>query len=278
VAESIARRLFEAGLLTDFRNLTDAGYEAAARLDSLSLRLQHLRLDGALASRTGNEPLCEKLWLERADLCRQIKDVEHCADTLIDLAWQAFEQGDNYKSRLRLLEALRLARSVQDPIFVATARVVQARLAFAASNTRLAAHRSRQAEAILPQCTNRSGALFLYQNLLISFRELGQLEKSAEYTLELLRSSIERHQVVHAGWALLELGPLYEQTGRFDLAAKCYSAALKVHAEYQTRLKARAATAFTQFKKKCEDPVATALLISLRNRSWQEIVRGLTET
>ena len=277
VAGSIGRRLFEAGLLTDFRKLTDAGYQAAARTGSTSLRIQLLGLDGALASRNGDEALCEKLWLERADLCRQIKDVEHCADTLIDLAWQAFERGDNYKSRYRLLEALRLARSVQDPIFVATARVVQARLAFAASNSRLAAHRARQAEAILPQCTDRSGALFLYQNLMLSCRELGQLEKSTEYTLELLRSAIERHQVVHAGWALLELGPLYEQTDRSDLAAKCYAAALKVHAEYQTRLKTRATAAYAQFKKKCQDPVAQSMLTSLRNRSWQEIVNGLTE-
>ena len=275
MTNSVARRFFEAGLLTDFRKLADAGYAAAERLKEPALRIQILGLDGALASRNGNESLCEQLWLERVELSRHTGDIEHCADTLIDLAWQAFEASDTHKSRLRLIEALRLARSVDDPTFIATARVVQARLALASSNKRLAIHRSDQAEKLLARCSDRNGALFLYQNLSISCRELGDIAKSVDYTLDLVRLSIERNQVMHAAWALLELAPMYEQTGRVELAGRCYLAAMKVHAEYATRLRVRATTAYSQFKKRHEEDEVTALLTSLRNNSWQEIISDL---
>jgi len=274
-AGSIARRFFEAGLLADFRKLADAAYVAAEALGKPDLRIQLLGLDGALASRQGDEALCEQLWLERVDLCRASDDVEQCADTLVDLAYQAFEHGDSYKSRLRLVEALRLARSINDPAFIATARVVQARLAFASSNPRLAAHRSRQAEKLLPECADRSGAMFVYQNLIILSRESGNIPKSLGLTLELLHSSIERHQVVHAGWALLELAPLYEQTQQLAMSARCYLGAMKIHAEYSTRQRTRANTAFSHFKKRHEEEEVTTTLSSLRGKSWLEVAEGL---
>ena len=272
---SVARRFFEAGLLTDYRKLADAGYWAAERLRAPSLRIKLLGLDGALASRNGDEQLCEKLWLERVALARQIGDIEQCADTLIDLAWQAFELHDPKKSRLRLIEALRLARNVNDPTFIATARVVQARLALASDDKRLAVHRAEQAEKLLLQCADRNGALFLYQNLSIASRELGDVQKSVQYLLDLMRLSIERNQVMHAAWALLELAPMFEETNRVLMAGRCYLAAMKVHAEYASRLRARANTAYSQFKKRYQDDEVTSLLTSLRNNSWQEIIAEL---
>jgi len=272
---SLARRFFEAGLLTDFSALATAGYEAAERLQDPTIRIQLLGLDGALASRLGDEARCERLWVERVGLCREVGDMEHCADALIDLAWQAFENHDPTKSRLRLIEALRIARSVKDVTFVATVRVVQARIAFAASNLRLARLRNQQAEALLPQCASRSGSLFVCQILSISCRELGDVLRSVGFTLQLLRLSIERNQVIHAGWALLELAPMFEQTDQLQNAARCYLGAMKVHAEYATRHRARAATAFNQFKKRHHEDEIAAILTSLRNKNWQEIVEGL---
>ena len=275
MATSVARRFLEAGLLTDFRKLADAGYWAAERLRSPVLRVRLLGLDGALAARNGNDELCEKLWLERVGLARQLGDIEQCADTLIDLAWEAFEHNEAQKSRLRLIEALRLARNVNDPTFIATARVVQARLALASSDKRLAVHRVKQAEKLLPQCADRNGALFLYQNLSIASRELGDVQKSVAYLLDLVRLSIERNQVMHAAWALLELAPMYEDTNRVLMASRCYFAAMKVHAEYASRLRARANAAYAQFKKRHEEDEVTSLLTSLRNNSWQEIIAEL---
>ena len=272
---SLARRFFEAGLLTDFRSLADAGYSAADATADPSIRIQLLGLDGALASRHGDEPTCERLWMERVELCRRENDMEHCADTLIDLAWQAFENHAQDKCRLRLIDALRIARSVNDPTFIATAKVVQARIAFASSNFRLARLRSSQAEALLPDCAYRSGVLFVYQNLIIVSRELGDFEKCVDLTLQLLRLSIERRQVIHIGWALLELAPMYEQTKQPILAGRCYLGAMKVHAEYATKHRTRAATALAQFKKRHPEVELATALAALRNKPWQEIVEGL---
>jgi len=199
-----------------------------------------------------------------------------CADALIDLAWQAFENQDPAKSRLRLIEALRLGRSAKDPIFIATVRVVQARIAFASSNLRLARLRNSQAEHLLPQCAETNGSLFVCQLLAISCRELGDLERSVGFTVQLLRLSVERNQVIHAGWALLELAPIYEQTDRLHLAARCYLGAMKVHAEYSTRHRVRATAALNQFKKKHQEDDVAATLTTLRSQSWQEVVEGLT--
>ena len=201
--------------------------------------------------------------------------MEQCADALIDLAWQAFENHEPHKSRLRLIEALRLARSTNDPTFIATARIVQARIAFASSDLRLAYLRSSQAEKLLPQCAARSGVLFVYQNLCVSSRELGNLQKSTDFALQLLRLGIERHQVMHAGWALLELAPLYEQTKQLALAARCYLGAMKVHAEYATRLRTRAASAFAQFRKRHSEEEVASALSTFRSKSWLETVEGL---
>ena len=272
----LARRFFEAGLLTDFRILADAGYETAERTGDPTLRIQLLGLEGALASRQGEEERCEQLWLERVALSREQGDIAHCADALIDLAWQAFENNDPTKSRLRLIEALRLARSVKDPTFIATAKIVQARIAFASKNLRLARVRNLQAEKLLAQCADRNGSLFVCQLLSMSSRELGDIDRSIDFTLKLLRLSIERNQVIHAGWSLLELGPIYEQTNQLENAARCYLGAMKVHAEYATRHRTRAATAFAQFRKRQPGGVVTSTINALRNHTWTEIVDGLS--
>ncbi len=208
MAEHLARRYFEAGLLSDFRKLADAGYLAAEKLANPIIRIRLLGLDGALSSRQGDEALCERLWTERADLCRQVHHVALCAETLIDLGWQAYELKDTHKCRLRLIEALRLAREAGDISLIATSRIVQGRIAFAMSNPQLARRRAEQAEALLARWADQNSTLFIFQNLSILYAELNEPHRSVEFTVRLLRAGIERHQVIHIGWALLRLpGP-----------------------------------------------------------------------
>jgi hypothetical protein len=275
MVSGLARRFFEAGLASDFRALAAAGYEAASQTENDSIRIQLLGLEGAQASREGDEDRCESIWMERVELCRKWKDIQNGADALIDLAWQAFERNQPKKSRLRLIEALRLCRPEKDPLFIATVRVVQARIAFASANIRLARLRSAQAEQLLPQFEDRSGSLFIYQLLAISCRELDDQERRLGFTRKLLQLGIERNQVVHAGWSLLELAQIYEQTNQFELAARCHAGAMKVHTEYATRHRSRATTGYNQFKRKHETPEIAPLFASFRSKSWLEIAIGI---
>lgn len=275
-ADGLARTLFEAGLWSDFGAIAEAAHGAAAALGQADLSARMLGLEGALASRKGDEAACEQFWLRRVEVCREIGDVAGCADALTDLAWQAYERHDSNGARRYLVDAVRLARLAHVQGLIATARAVQAQLALASQDLRLARRRAEQAVLLIEACEEPDFALFVHQNLMKLFRELGDPDRAATHVVRVLRMATAGHRSVHIGWALLNLGATYEERNEPILAARAHLGAVRVHTEYATRHRERARSALAAFKKRHEaNGAVAATLRELRTVPWRTIVEGL---
>lgn len=275
-ARSLSRSLFEAGLGPDFEKLAFAARLAAKNLPDRQLLADTLGLEGAYVARKGDEDECRRLWTERVELCQEIGDPYGQADALTDLAWQAVELGHAREGRLRLLEALRLARAVGSPGLVATARVMQARMALQSGDRELALRRARQCEAILPECEKADLTFFVLQALARTYTDLSVLNDAKAVSLLLLTRATASRRPLYVAWALLELSPIYQAHHDQRLAALCLLGAQKVCAEYSNRYKDRSRTQLTQFKKDCDETVQ-AMMDAHKTTAWVTIVRLIGE-
>jgi|GEM_PF-6778622 len=265
LADGISRTYFEAGYLADFEALTNA----ASRLGDDALRIRLLGLQGALASLRGDEAACERLWKRRLRLAKREGDVYAIADSLTDLAWQRVELDDVPKALDYLDEALTRSEQAEIWELVATAHVIRARIFARTGDTDSARRWMVETEETLPKCDVRELLLFVYQSMGIVYKALGVEQAETAAVVKLLREATEGQRAVLSGWALRELGPLFERQGRLDLAAQCFVAAVAVHNEYATRHRQRAEEAYAAFRER--NPAVP--VSDLESQPWETIVR-----
>jgi predicted ATPase len=271
LADGLLRSYFEAGLRSDFETLADAALVAAARLEDLGLRSRVLGLKGAHASRKGDDGAAKVLWQERADLCRTLGDISGCADALIDLAWQAYEQGNVGQAEEHLSTAASLAEVSLNDGLIATVQVVRARIALADGRVEEARVLTTLAEQTVARTAGGDLALFVYQNLTRAYEGLGQLQDALEAASRVLSIAADGHRLVHVGWALLELAPRYAEAGDLTAAALCYLAATRVHNEQGSMSRRRVLLALQEFQSTMDTPIQE-LLHEYRSRPWRSIL------
>ncbi|MBS1716006.1 MAG: hypothetical protein JST30_16895 [Armatimonadetes bacterium] len=276
LSDGLSRSYFEAGYLTDFDRLARATDRSSRRHGDDSLRVRLLGLMGALASRSGDEERCTKLWNERLRLSRITGDAFAETDTLTDLAWQAFEHGDLDRA-LSVLDEARLAgRRAGVVELVATAEVIEAKVMEEAGRTDEARAAADRTEQLLHDCHDRDLTLFVYQTLVRVLAGLGESDRSLTHLTTLLKESWEGRRAVMTGWALRHLAPVFEAKGDARTTAECLVASVAVHNQYATKHKALAEDALRAFVERA-GPQGQDLVAAARARAWERVIDEILE-
>lgn len=270
-ADGLARTHLEAGFLSDFDLISDA----AIKIGDPWLTSRMLGLQGALASLRSDEPTCTRLWLSRLELCRELGDHPGSADSLIDLAWQAFDMGDQASAISYIAEAEVLARDAGIWELVASAQIIRARILMASGDPDGARHWVAVTLETLERCSDKSLLPFVYDGLTRTYASLGEHELQMKTLLQLLNLAAEGHRAIHAGRALLRLAPLYEARGEVETATGCYTSAIAVLNEYTTKDRRRAEQELEEFCKR-QGLMFEGLLRESRSKPWADFVTTLT--
>ncbi len=277
LGDALGRIYFEAGLWADFDQMAYLLEEALLHRDRLDVLVRLRGLQGALARRRGREAEARDWWERRLVLCLQMGDAFRCADTLLDLAAQALDQGDALRAKRLLVRAIRYARRQQNRSPVALARAMQARIAFAEGNLALARRRTEQAEVLLGTDVSRETRMFAWPSLGRIWREIGELHRAETILGNALREALTGDRVFDAAAVLLEFGPLYERQGSPRRAALAYAASARIHTELGSRWKDRAAQALATFRQKNTSFDTEEFLLAAGNMPWQQTVLQLLE-
>ena len=203
LSSSLARLMYEAALLEDFKLLSRVGLDAAIATDRTSIQVELLGLMGSACRREGDLEGAKRHWLRRSQLCARAGLMTIEADTLLDLADLAVE----VKSYSDLIERLIRFDQITDlplkliicrRIVEANALLQQARNEEAARLAELAAEQARGVPA-------SEQAFFVWTRLSKVFLQLGNPGISADICAEMLREAVRRDYAYGAARALLDL-------------------------------------------------------------------------
>lgn len=231
LADGLARTYFEAGFLSDFEFLTTA----TDSIEDKELKVRMLGLQGALASLRGDEKLCAELWNRRLALCRELRNVVDAADTLNDLAWQAFDLGQKEVADAYLLESESLATEALAWEILASSYIIRARMLASSEDMEGCRKWVGQVVGLLPNCTDKILLPFVYQGLAVTYVALGEQSQAIVAFRHLLKLASEGHRSIHVARTLIRLAPLYEDKGEIETSLLCLVSATKVLNEYDTK-------------------------------------------
>ncbi|MBS1702220.1 MAG: AAA family ATPase [Armatimonadetes bacterium] len=230
-ADGLCRTYFESGRLADFEALCDAAI--GLRREELSIRMLGLR--GALASIKQDNRTCRDLWGQRLAIANKIGDFEAGADTLTDLAWQAFEEGNHEEAYDYLEQSEALCREHGLIELEATAQIIRAQMHLEAGDEAEARAWIDKTNVSLESCRDLKMLPFVYQGLARSYDKLGETELAISTLRTQLKLVSEGHRVIHSARTLASLASLYERKGEVSLALECLVSAIDALNEYQTR-------------------------------------------
>jgi len=217
-AGSLARVYFEAGAKDEFETLAIAA-EGSASLNDRHLLIELHGLHGELCRRD-NVPEKAKLhWRKRAQLCRELEDVEAEADSYLDIADLAMGLKDLTTVEEMLAAFGRLeGRLALGPV-LASGVVIRAKTQLYRGQLADALESCRRVEEIMSAVQVDRQALFVWIALAQIYRSAGSPDDCIRLCSRLLSDALISGHYLSAGKALLELSNVYEQTGKASLAA-----------------------------------------------------------
>ncbi|MES2459179.1 MAG: BTAD domain-containing putative transcriptional regulator [Armatimonadota bacterium] len=269
--------LFECGFWSDFESLADALDAALARKDARDARIRLRGLQGALARRRGQEEDARRHWEDRLQACQAEGNVPLEADTLLDLAAQAEDNGDSARARDLISRALPLAETLECPKPLVVAYIVQARLKLAEGEP-LAAQRHAEAAAdLLPVVPSLQ--LFALPVLGRVARLNGDLIRSETLLRDAAAAAHDAGRGFDAAIVLQELAQTFEAGENWQAAAIAYRTAARIHSALDSRWKVRAVSAWRAFAAAHPDLAETGVPVppsaAAVNNSWREAVLSL---
>ena len=262
----LSRALFESGFWSDTEMLAKHAEEAARAQDRQDVLASVLGVLGALARRRGQEELGARLWEQRAMICEATGDLENAADTLLDLAIQAKEQGDVPRMERLTKVAGRNARKARHDGLLSTIYALQCEQAALAGHSEHARELSLRALRHVRRSKDRISWLQSYLIVVRVYLALGDVQDAKMTSLELLRICLDGDVAFTAGWTLLEMGRSLEASDSVLLAARCYSIASRIHKGGQSRLRKLSDAEVRRFRQ--EHPEALAAAKAHETSDW----------
>lgn len=227
--------LSEGGAWDDLADLIAAGHRAARALDSTRLRAWLLSLEGVAAARVGKRSRARNLWTRRLRLARRLGNHAVEADTLIDLANLAREDGDHESGDALLQEAAPAVAASGRADLAATLWTVHGKERLRVGDVEGAA---TYAERALRELTGVEGinvGLYVRVYAAATLRRCGRLRSASDAMLDVLSLSVEGGSGVNAAIVLTEIAEIVEGHGRIELADRCLELALEIHRGIGTR-------------------------------------------
>ena len=271
-AKTLATLFFESGLWPDFDRLS----KAALQIGEPWVKANILGLQGALASRKGDQAKAESLWRESADRLRDLGDERGYIDALSDLAWESYERGelDSADKDIDTIEEFALRTS--NAGWLGTAHIIRARIALKRGDRERGCALASKAAEVIPNSAERLLELFTYQNLVEVYEEVGLQKLAFAMTRRVLRIGSEGNRAIQSGWALKRLAPIYEGNGELENACRAYLAAVRVYTDHAAKQKTEAKRALAAFKSRHLGPELDEMLRRFRTMSWSKLIQPLT--
>lgn len=224
----LARAYLEAGLKTEFVSLSGTCIGLAEQNGGDALLIEMLGLLGAFERRAGNAGIAAKHWRRRAAACERIGDLERQADSILDLADMAFENGRTAEASSLIATYRRLEPELEVGPVRASGLLLMARMAAKDGIVDEASRLAGQAEAMVSDLSANPLSLYVWRFLPPLYRDAGALDDSLRVAKRLLREAIDGSYLHYAGRALFEISASYEAAGNVIDARRALEAVLAI--------------------------------------------------
>lgn len=213
MAGSLARIYFETGLWDDFAAMVGPALEAAERLSLPKMQIELLGLKGAFDRRRGAEAPARDAWLRRARISEAEGEWTAVADAYIDLAIQAYEEGNADLANEFLLLADRTAREYGLTDFRVHCHCLRARLRVADGLSDEAYAEVGSALSLIERVVSPNSKMVQYGTITEVLKDLERFREAAVYGRISLRMALDGAKVYTAVRALLDLAECEAQLG-----------------------------------------------------------------
>ena len=226
--------LIEGGYWDDFREIADLGRRVAKATGPKLLRLV-LSYEGVASSRCGDSSEAIRLWSERLRLAREAGNRAVEADTLLDLAAQAFNDGDWPGWNGYIEEAEIAVGASARPDLEANLLAAKARERVAGGDLERATDYARRALAVLDGVSGVDFGLFVRASMAKTLVLQGDGAESSRVLINLLERCVEGGRALIAADTLADLASVLVSERWMDLAERCLGLSYAIHRELGSR-------------------------------------------
>ena len=249
LCNSTIQSLLEMGMWGDFEVFVRSGYFVADRTHNKRQITYLMSLEGAMYSFQGDYANAEDVWTRRIGICLEMGNHLGASDAILDLAAQAVETGDLPAARRWLDQAAPEVELADHAGLRVVLAMVNSLYFFNMHDLDRAVRYAEMAESYLGEGASDQ-ALFVHISSARIWRQTGNHARIRKTVGKILRDAYAGDRRAKTAGALSELGQVFEEEGRPQLAHRALSATVAIYRVLGSHRLGKAEKALQEFVKR----------------------------